>query len=446
MSKQKKQKKPRSQQESFFQVQERPAAGWRKLDNAAKIFPSNSTARDPKVFRFSCELKEPVQEAILQRAAERTLSEFPFFRYTLRHGMFWYYLQDGQFVPTVQEENTAPCQPLYVDAASQLFRIRYWQNHLHFEVYHVLTDGTGAMAFLRTLVCHYLREAHPEALQNAELDLGVDASAFQKMGDSFDKYYTGQKGTHKSDPPAYRIKAEHLPIGQMRVTIGELSASALLRQAHARGTTLTVLLTACFLCAVCEEMPVRKRKKPVVATIPVNLRNFFASETARNFFSIVNIGVDFSKTECTLDAVIPVLTAQLKERLTKEAMQERLNRLTALEHNPFARVVPLALKNVILQAAGQLADLSATVSVSNIGKIKMPEALSPYIRKFDIYISTSDLQICSCTYGDILSIGMTSAFVNTDIERRFFRKLTEMEIPVTISTNLPPAMEEVPAP
>ena len=35
---------------------------WNKLDNAAKIFPPTSNERDTKVFRFSCQLKEPVDE------------------------------------------------------------------------------------------------------------------------------------------------------------------------------------------------------------------------------------------------------------------------------------------------------------------------------------------------------------------------------------------------
>ena len=34
---------------------------WWRLDNAAKIFPSTSSAHDSKVFRFFCELVEDVE-------------------------------------------------------------------------------------------------------------------------------------------------------------------------------------------------------------------------------------------------------------------------------------------------------------------------------------------------------------------------------------------------
>lgn len=41
---------------------------WRRLDNAAKLFPAASSKRDTRVFRFYCELKEDIQQEILQKA------------------------------------------------------------------------------------------------------------------------------------------------------------------------------------------------------------------------------------------------------------------------------------------------------------------------------------------------------------------------------------------
>ena len=46
---------------------------WSRLDNAAKIFPSTSTSRDSKVFRFACQLREEVEPEILQHALDRTM-------------------------------------------------------------------------------------------------------------------------------------------------------------------------------------------------------------------------------------------------------------------------------------------------------------------------------------------------------------------------------------
>lgn len=46
----------------------RQSLKWSRLDNAAKIFPSTSSKQDPKVFRFACELCEPVDPEVLRRA------------------------------------------------------------------------------------------------------------------------------------------------------------------------------------------------------------------------------------------------------------------------------------------------------------------------------------------------------------------------------------------
>ena len=63
-------------------------AKWNRLDNAAKIFPPTSTKRDTKVFRFACELTEPVEEPLLQQALDQTLELFPFYRSILKKGLF----------------------------------------------------------------------------------------------------------------------------------------------------------------------------------------------------------------------------------------------------------------------------------------------------------------------------------------------------------------------
>ena len=61
---------------------------WIRLGNAAKIFPSTSSKKDPKVFRFSCELTEPVDGQTLQFALDQTMEKFPFYRSVLKRGYF----------------------------------------------------------------------------------------------------------------------------------------------------------------------------------------------------------------------------------------------------------------------------------------------------------------------------------------------------------------------
>ena len=52
-----------------------------------------------------------------------------------------------------------------------------------------------------------------------------------------------------------------------------------------------------------------------------------------------------------------------------------------------------------------------------------------------MFVTTNKIQAGICTYNDVLTVSFSSCFINSDIERRFFRALTDIDIPVTISAN-----------
>ena len=138
-------------------------SNWRKLDNAALAFPLVTGKNDTRVFRFYCELKENVKPELLQAALEKTMEKYPLFQMVLRKGLFWFYLEHRDIRPIVKEEKKPPCSRLYIpDKKNLLFQVSYYEKRINFEVFHALTDGTGAMHFLQELVSNYLKKAHPK--------------------------------------------------------------------------------------------------------------------------------------------------------------------------------------------------------------------------------------------------------------------------------------------
>ena len=136
-------------------------AKWYELDNNAKIVPSTTKGSDTRVFRITCELKEEVNGALLQHALDRTVPDFPHFASVLRKGLFWYYLDSSNIHAVVQQENKPACAPIYWDGRRRLlYRVNYYRRRINLEMFHVLTDGTGAFDFLRAIVCNYLKLAH----------------------------------------------------------------------------------------------------------------------------------------------------------------------------------------------------------------------------------------------------------------------------------------------
>ena len=167
--------------------------GWSRLDNAAKVFPALANKKDSRVFRFACQLTEPVQKKALQQAAEQALEEFPIFTNIIRHGMFWYYLEESGEMPIVHEEDQNVCSRLYdKNEHHLLIDISYYKCRINFEVFHAMADATGALMFLKTLVVNYLKIVHP-VLAHEDLSLGIDSTFREKDSDSFSQYYNKEE-------------------------------------------------------------------------------------------------------------------------------------------------------------------------------------------------------------------------------------------------------------
>ncbi|WP_207204809.1 hypothetical protein [Neobittarella massiliensis] len=421
--------------------------GWQRLDNAAKIFPSNSTKRDTKVFRFCCELTEPVDPVLLQPALEATLESFPLYRAVLKRGLFWYYFEQSDLPATVQPELAAPCQPLYIKGQKNLlFAVTYYRCRINLEIYHALTDGTGAMNMLQLLVSHYLALRHPEDFPHGRAAIPYDASMAQRMDDSFYKYYSGRRHPRQKEPNACQISGSRLAENRIRVTEGVLSVRQLLDLAHQYDCTLTIFLTAVFLQATSWEIPQKALKKPVVASVPVNLRQYFHSQSARNFFGVINVGYDFLHGSDQLAAIIASLKADFARELTREKLEQRMDSFGALERNPFIKLVPLSLKDPVLHLAGWASGQKNTVAISNVGKVKLPPALQPYVRLFSVFVSTEKVQVCLCSCGDALTASFTSPFASTEIEKNFFRILTGMGAAVQLDCSTPESWLLPPSP
>lgn len=406
---------------------------WNKLDNAAKIFPAASSRAETHVFRFSCELDEPVDPAQLQTALEETARCFPIFGYVLHRGIFWYYLEASALTPVVEEEHKPLCAPLYrPPARTLLYAVSYYGATINLEVYHVLTDGTGAMHFLRTLVMKYLARVHGLPEEN----LGYETAHTSMADDSFRRYSRRTHASRRHMPRAYQLRGAKLSEARTGLIRGTMQVRALLDAAHQAGVTMTVYLTACLISAIGEGMPVRARKKPVILNIPVNLRNYFASDSVRNFFTPIYVSYDFAHRDGTFVDILAQVSATFSRELDRDKLAARFNGYTAFEENFFARITPLHLKDIVLRAAYAASAKEYTGTLSNVGIVRMPDAFVPHIRGFHVCNATNKIQACVCSFGDRLSISITSSYADADIRRRVFRHLRELDPDLVIETNL----------
>lgn len=411
---------------------------WHKLDNAAKIFPANTDQRDTKVFRFSCELYQNVEPHYLQKALERTVQKFPYYCSILKRGLFWYYIENTERKPNIHIENRYPCSSLYYpNRKSLLFDVSYYQKRINLEVHHVLSDGSGALLFLRTLVYYYILEKYHEIFKDKNIYLDSTTTASEKSTDSFSKYFKKEKSQKRQKTPfAYHIKGEKLEIGQLGIIEGCVSVKALLSICKKQQSTVTEFLVALWIYSIYEGMSVKEQKKPVVISIPVNLRNYFPSETTRNFFEVIQVGYQFGEQKENLEKVLQSVKTQFQQKLTEEALRKGMNALSALEHNITMKLVPLATKDTVLRFANWFSSQKLTSCLSNVGKVTMPPEMTEYIRLFDLFVSTKASQIATCSFQDNFVISIATAFSRNDLPKRFFRHLSDMGLEIEITSNM----------
>ena len=401
---------------------------WRKLDNAALAFPLVSGKNDTRVFRFYCQLKEKVDGEILQSALDQTMEKYPLFQAVLRKGLFWFYLEHRDIRAVVKQETEPPCSRLYIpDKKSLLFQVTYDKDRINFEVFHALTDGTGAMHFLQELVQNYLILAHPQddlpRIENAE-----EVTHGDKEEDSFSQYYSSDMPKNKEKKEtAVKLKGEKLVHSDMNITEVVFSVKDIHQKARSYGASITVLLTAMMLCSIREEIPKNQQKRPVTLMIPVNLRKYFPSQSMTNFFGWIEVGYTFSETT-TFEEVVADVKRQFEQELVKDKIAMHMNGYVRIEKNPFVRAVPLEIKKYFLMIGANLGSRSITAVYSNIGIIRLPEEYKEYIQHFGIFASPNSLQICSCSYGDEMVVGFTSKILDDSIQRNFQRMLGEEQV------------------
>ncbi len=410
---------------------------WYKLDNAAKIVPSTAKGANTRVFRLTCELTEWVDGKVLQLALDEAAEEFPFFNCVLHRGLFWYYLEDSDLKLQVVEENTPACLPLYIPGHKNLlYRVNYYEKRINLEMFHVLADGTGAFMFFKTLIIRYLQLKHN---LDANIKPVEEFSVEEKNVDAFVDNYSKQKGLKQlkemSSVKAYQVTGDLDDNLLPHIIEGTISSSKFLNLAHEYNTTVGVLCVAVYIKAAIQSMSRSQMKRHVVVSVPVNLRQFYHSGTARNFFGVINVDYDPADYDGDMQSIIKPVDKEFKEKLSSENIEKTMNSYSALEHNLAIKMVPLPIKDFTIGKFDRAAKKGVTTSMSNLGVIKMPKEVENYIDRFSAFMTAASQQITVCSYKDKMVFGEVSPYKTHKVMLNFFRCLTQLGLEVELGTN-----------
>ncbi len=416
---------------------------WYRLDNAALIFPAVMRKNWNNVFRVSVTLRDPVDPELLSRAAADLLPRFPTVFVRLRTGFFWYYLETVGEAPEAEEEYAWPLTPMTGRKLRKCcIRILYWKNRIAAEFFHSVTDGNGGMVFLQNLAARYLtlKEGIRIPAGGNILDLS-EAPKEEEIRDCF-QLCGAKASVSRAEENAYRLRGNPEEDSFRHIVTGILPTETLLRKAHEQGTTVTGYLAAVMAEAVLArraEDPAPGRQRHIKITVPVNLRKVFGLNTLRNFSLAVNIGFDPALGAYSFEEICRLMHHQLAAETTRQRMAGRVAANVDLQRSLFLRLVPLPLKTLAMRLVYALSGESkGCLNISNMGAVTLPEAMAPYVSRFDFVIGVQYSYPNNCSvvsWQGKTYISMIRGIRESELERLFFSSLVEKGIPVEIESN-----------
>lgn len=417
---------------------------WYKLDLSAIVYPTLQRRDFSSVYRLSVLLKEEIDPRVLQQAVDLTLPRFPTYKAAIRKGLFWRYLEpNNRPGPFVQEDVKNPCQPMYFKANNRyLVKVYYYRNRIALEAHHSLGDGTGGMCVLQTLVAVYLRLLGHEEIENGGfvLDIGEEPDP-EELEDAYMRYANAKVRPPRPGEKTYRVRGTKEPFYTLNIIDGIMSVSQVMAVAKKYNATITEYLNAVLLYALLtkQEKDWHLRLRPVKIAMPVNLRRFFPSKTLRNFITMIYPGVDPRLGDYTFEEIVTQVHNYMRYYLNEKFLRGDITTNAATQKNPLIRVVPLFIKDFVVRMFyTKVQDKNSSAGLTNMGAIKVPEGMKPYIERFDIYMGQPFSSRTNCaivSFDDILTINFASSIIEADVERYFFRKLVSDGIHVKIESN-----------
>lgn len=350
---------------------------WLSLDNAAKIFPAVMSKDNSTVLRFTAVMKEAVRIKPLMKALEETESRFPYFKVQLKRGFFWFYLEHIKHPVPVETDDNLLCR--IFPKKRLLIRVLVFQNRLSVECSHILTDGTGAFEFLKSLLSLYTR--------HLDISLPPDFQ-FRKPGDeiSEEEYEDGYNRYFKENIPPMikRVKAFHLPwtlnpSPRFHVMKAFISIEDIKVKAKEKGVSITDYLVSVYLFALQEiyedyaSYKSHAKNKFLRVQVPVNLRNIFPSQTMRNFSLFVMPELDMRLGHYSFDEIVKTVYHQMRLETDEKLINKNIARNVGSEKKIYIRSIPLILKILILKLKFySLGSSQYSGVITNLGKVKFP--------------------------------------------------------------------------
>lgn len=428
-----------------IRVQNYAPEGFIALDNSALIYPPTEAVYNSNTFRISMDLSLTIKKEILEQALYDVLDRCSYAKISLHAGFFWYYLSPNPKQPIVHPEGSYPSgRFVFKENNGYLFKVLYSEHRIALECFHALTDGSGAMAYLKLLIERY---CHHALIADFQFPGGLQykaRSSVQEFSDPFQHLYDKNLPSYPKISKAYHRKGEGSIDDRVKVISASIPTKQIKERAKMRGITIGEYLSSVYLHVLeqlqIQEVPNQKHRKPIRLSVPMNLRKIFGYETMRNFTLFAVIGIEPALGFYTFEEIAKEVHLQMALCQDRKRLLSQIRRNVGGERAPLIRFAPNLLKNPLFKLLSDyLGDDQYSGIITNLGQFELPPALESLVCRADFHLSPGLLNkvaLAVIGYRETIVVNFSSFLNNdTELERLFCTFLVEDGIEVTVSTN-----------
>ena len=413
---------------------------WYKMDTVGIIYAPTANKKWCGVFGVSAVMLSPIDKDILQLALNQTMKTFNFFNVRLKHGFFWYYLEEHKNCVEIEKQCKYPCSPFEVSKGKHLMRVVYSSHRITVEFFHGLTDGSGGWIFLKALLFRYLSLCGLQFDSDANSVCNIAQSPKLATLNAYDKIASPKNGfLNRKSNRAFKL---NLPLAQgdrYYLTHFELDCTQLKAKAKNLIASVGELLVAVLVLSIeyCKYSLSNNKKGNIVVNLSYDLRKRFDIQTLRNFFG--HALLEIQQTDLNIYEVLKQVQKCMRS-VDDSYLLKCVNLNVSSKNNLFNKFVPLTIKKPILNLAYYMyGEKLATISFSNYGQAVVPKQFLQHIDRFEsscgVAKSNRLIEASAVSFANKTVLTVCVKSESTVLEQNVSKQLSNLGLAVKIDSN-----------
>ena len=368
---------------------------------------------------------------------------FPYFNVSLGSGLFWNYLEFNNKPPRIQPEEKIPCTAFALKRKNEpLYRVLIKANRISVEFIHIITDGSGAMEYLKSLLYTYLKLTGNSISSSEGIILPDSPVSDDEVEDSFNRFF------RKLPPPGKMSKAWHLPFRlnekpRLRVLLAEMSVNEIVELSRNNKVSLTEYLVAVYLFSLQKiylaekDKGIKQKFNVLRIEVPVNMRNKLPSRSMRNFSLFVTPEVDLRLGIYTFEEILKNVHNYIQSSSDIKQISRFMSSNVGHEKMLIIRVLPLFIKRLAISAFYRgLGSKKCSGIITNLGIVRLPEEMETLVNSIHIVPPPPNSQVkVSCaivSYKDIIRMTFCNITGSNELEQSFLKQLSGSGVHIKI--------------